>query len=262
MKKIYSLLLVFLSLWSVSFAQTPAIAQLEEAITEANAIKTEVGGAKTSINTLIKQLLLPGIPSPAGFENQLSTAENGILDHTDNISYHVTNALALSTNGFSAAKINQINTQIVNQIDVVTGIRIQVVNALSANNKSLAKQLLPTLTANLNKQTTLSNQLITQLNKAIETIKPFQVCVRTVNSQGLPVVASDLFGFYCFNTTTNEYFYPSNQEGTCFSLPAGTYTFDSFDGYFSGTGSKTITLKKSLVQPDGTITVDLLYWSE
>ncbi len=262
MKNLIFSILATIGLATTLMAQTPAMDQLASAVTEANSIKLRVTEAKKSVNALTKQLLLPGVPSPAGFETAILNSQNQILDNTDNVSYHLNNALALSGNGFTAVKINQLNTQIVNQIDVVTAIRIQVVNALLANNKTLAQQLLPTLTTNLNKETTLANQLITQLNKAIETIRPYQVCVRTVNSAGVPVAASDLFGFYCYNTTTNEYFYPSNQEGTCLTLPAGTYTFDSFDGYFSGTGSTTITLKKSLVQPDGTITVDLVYWSE
>jgi hypothetical protein len=107
----------------------------------------------------------------------------------------------------------------------------------------------------------LANHAITRIQAAIEVIRPYQVCIRTVDNNGNPVAATDLFGFYVVKADTFEQIDPSNQEGTCWTLPAGTYEFGSYPGYWSGTSYKTLTLSRSL-EVNGVITVDLVYWSE
>jgi hypothetical protein len=261
MKKIYKSFLILVLTSFSAFAQTPAVDQLNSANTEANGIKSKVTDARKASNTLTKQLLLAGFPSAVSFESAVSNATNGMQDNVDNIQYHVNQALTLSSNGFSATRILQTANLLNAQIGTIDGIRSQIVAAIQAQNKPLAQQLLPQLNAALSRQTTLANQAITRINQAKDIIRPFQVCVRTVNSQGVPVAASDLFGFYCVKSGSYELIDPSNQEGTCWTLPAGTFEFGSYPGYFSGTSSKTLTLNRSL-EVNGVITVDLVYWSE
>jgi len=261
MKKFSTAFIVNVLCFLSAFAQTPAIDQLNLAITESNNIKLKVVDSRKASNTLTKQLLQSGIPSTISFNNVVSTSVNDMQNSIDQIQFHVGQALVLSNNGFSATKIFQTNDLLNAQTGIIDGLKSQIVAALQAQNKSLAQQLLPQFNTAVNRQNSLANQEITRLNQAKDVIRPYQVCVRTVNSLGVPVPASDLFGFYCLNNATNQSIEPSNQEGTCFTLPSGTYTFDSYNGYFSGTSSNTVTLSRNL-EVNGVITVDLVYWSE
>lgn len=260
MKKLLYVIIFHFTLWGGSIAQT-TVSELQSAIAEANNIKTKVSDARRASNQLAKHILLAGVASPTAFEVATSTATNAMQDHVDNIQYHVNQALTLSNNGFSATRIFQTATQVNAQIGTIDGIRSQIVIALQTQNEALAQQLLSTFNAALSRQNTLANQVITRINQAIEVVRPYQVCVRTVDSHGNLVAPSDLYGFYCVKTGTYELVEPSNQEGTCWTLPAGTYEFGSFPGYWSGTSSNVITLSRSM-EVNGIITVDLVFWSE
>lgn len=89
----------------------------------------------------------------------------------------------------------------------------------------------------------------------------FSVQIELVNSNGGPVYNHGLHGYWARNVQTNEYYYPSNQEGDLFEdLPTGTYVFGAYNGYFDGASQETVTLDCSI--GSGYTVVQLTYWVE
>lgn len=88
----------------------------------------------------------------------------------------------------------------------------------------------------------------------------FSVQVQLVNSNGSPVTTNGLQGYWARNLQTGEYFYPGYQSDLFEDLPAGTYMFGAFNGYWDGASRETITLDCSV--ESGHTTVQLVYWSE
>ncbi len=82
-------------------------------------------------------------------------------------------------------------------------------------------------------------------------------------NSGQSVDPTTLPGYAATNLDTNQIYYPSYYDYNEFSnLPAGTYRFDSYSGYFDGSSSEVVTLSSSLEGNDGFIVVTLRYWSE
>lgn len=91
----------------------------------------------------------------------------------------------------------------------------------------------------------------------------FDVRIELVDNNGQPVGSHGLQGFWAKNLATGQYIYPNYYSYDQFlNLPAGTFTFGAFDGYFDGASSETLTIGQSLTGSDGFIVVQLVYWSE
>ncbi|RBL91926.1 hypothetical protein [Chitinophaga flava] len=93
----------------------------------------------------------------------------------------------------------------------------------------------------------------------------FNARITLVDVHGAPVTGgTGLRGYWAQNVVTGEYFYPGGQEDEdkFENLPAGTYTFGAYNGYWDGAVSKTVTLGSGNVGPDGYIVVALTYWVE
>jgi hypothetical protein len=92
-----------------------------------------------------------------------------------------------------------------------------------------------------------------------------EVQVQAVDDNG-NVIYSDYgyqFDPIAYNVTTGKYVYPDpvpgqQHGGDTFYLEPGTYRFDSRDGYFSGTSSKTVQITGDKEY----VLVQLNYWSE
>jgi len=256
-----SILFIFSSV--VLDAQGASASQLFSAIEEAEAGKNLVKESRKASNLLVKQLSVTFNPNATQFLSNLVSYQNGLIDRSDNIQYYTENAWSLSGQGFNKLPILNQGNLIYGLVDEVNTLGQQIVEAVQTNNTSGALSLISTLNTKLQNETQTFNRLITRCNNAISIVRTYQVCIRTVDSNGNEVPATDLFGFYGINNTTGAAFYPDNQEGTCFTeLPSGSYTFDSFNGYFSGTGSNSLTLSQGLINSEGVIVVDLVYWSE
>lgn len=92
-----------------------------------------------------------------------------------------------------------------------------------------------------------------------------EVQVRAVDGSGNVITQDYGYQFepYAYNVDTKQYIYPDplpGQQigGDTFELAPGTYRFDSRDGYFSGTSSKTVTITGNNEYE----LVSLNYWSE
>ncbi len=129
------------------------------------------------------------------------------------------------------------------------------VTALSACNSQ--EEVMPVNTA---KKT--ETNLRTSTNVEFDEV---EVKVQAVDDNG-NIVYND-YGYQfepvAYNVTTGQYIYadplPGQQYGgDTFVLEPGTYRFDSQDGYFSGTSSKTVEITGDKEQ----VLVQLNYWSE
>ncbi len=254
----------FLSLMNLNTsAQGVAVENINNALVSANDILNTVKNERKAVNTLVKQIVVLNNPNLTQFLSVMTPAHNVIVDQSDNINYYMSLAYAASPT-FNQVPVQTRLDQIVGIDDNVVLSTQQVATALQSTNNNAALQALTSLSGYLSNQQSLTNQVITRLNNIKNALPRFyDVCITLTDSYGNPVQGSDLFGYYGQNTGTGEYLYPDNQEGTCFTqLPAGTYVFDSFDGYFSGTGATQVTLSDALVNENGIIEVTLIYWSE
>ncbi|SNR15980.1 hypothetical protein [Tenacibaculum jejuense] len=91
----------------------------------------------------------------------------------------------------------------------------------------------------------------------------FDVRIKLEDRYGNEVPAATLPGYYAYNVETNTYYYADDRrEVDLFTnLPAGTYRFDAYDGYFDGASSTIVTLSNNSIVNDEII-VTLSYWSE
>lgn len=130
-------------------------------------------------------------------------------------------------------------------------------------------------TANVNAQETQKNNLqnthdAVQVIETVATVnakketQTFDVRIELVDERsGQPVDPTTLPGYAATNVDTNQIYYPGYYDyNEFYDLPAGTYRFDSYDGYFDGSSSEIVTLSSSLEGNDGFIVVTLRYWSE
>jgi hypothetical protein len=262
-KSIYYVLTIALFAMAQVMGQVTTQQNLDGAIQSAETIKLEVKAARKAVNQLVKELTIIGNPNAPLFSNRMFDQVNAVQNNADDINYFVNEAKNSSVIPFSAQEITILTDDLVILNDNIIYLTNQIVTALNSNNNAVALNYIPQLRSVLTSQNSKATAIITKVNAIKQAVKTYQVCIQTVDSNGNPVAASDLFGFYGLNTTTGLYIEPTNQEGTCFeNLPNGTYTFDSYDGYFSGTGSTTVTLNDNLVNADGVIIVNLVYWSE
>ncbi len=245
------------------FAQVSPQQNLDYAINTAENIPQDVQTAKTAVYQLAKQIVFLHEPNVQLFHDQMFVQVNNVQNNADDINWFVSLAQSGSAIAFSTAEIYSLTEELVNENDLLIGLTGQIENALQNNDNDTALDLLPQVKEVLNDQKSTAETIIAQVEALKQIIRTYKVCLRTVDNQGNPVNGSDLQGFYAQNTATGQYLYPENQDGNCFeNLSPGTYLFDSYNGYWSGTSSSTVTLSPSQEDENGIIVVDLVYWSE
>lgn len=262
MKKVifYALSLTML-VFGQTFAQSVAEQNLDAAIQSAENVQQEVVSSRKAVNLLVKQLTVLGNPNATLFSDKMHYHVNQVQNQADEIDYFVALAKSNSIIDFSTTAITALTTDLVNQNDILLNLTNQMTAAVQANNTTLALSLVTPIRSALTRQYNKSGNIIIKIGIIKQSIKTYNVCIKTVDNAGNPT--SYNAGFYCQNTATGEYIYTDNQEGTCFSnmLP-GTYDFGSFQDYFCGTSSQTVTLSNTLVNANGIIEVTLVVWCE
>lgn len=269
MKKIIFLALTLtLGVFGQTVAQSVVVQDLNYAIQSAENIQQEVSVARTAVNQLAKQLTILGNPNATLFADKMNYHVNSVLNESDDMQYFIGLAQSNSTIPFSTATISNNANELVNQNDILMDLTNQITTAIDANNTNEAISLIKPIRAALTKQYNLAADSISYIESIITLIETtYTVCIKTVDSQGNPTTYTA--GFYAQNTNTNEYIYPGNPndqdygQGNCFyNLTPGTYTFGSYQDYFCGTNSSTITLSQELVNTNGIIEVTLAVWCE
>ncbi|WP_300665628.1 hypothetical protein [Fluviicola sp.] len=267
MKKLatYAAALLLTTGLSTSFAQNNTQQDLNNAIQTAENIPQDVQTASNAIDRLVYELNITGTPDADAFYSDLFVLINQVQNNADDIDYFMGLAQNESPVSFSTAPVNQITAQLVALNDDVINLTTQIKDAVLGNQYSNANALIPALRNTLATQANLADNIISEIETIKQTATIYTVEIRLVDSEGHVTHTNDLHGYYAHNQATGEYLYPQDERdyssGTFF-LPSGTYTFDSFNGYWSGTGSNTVTLSNALVNEDGVIVVDLVLWSE
>jgi hypothetical protein len=262
MKKtaIYAAAVALTALTNV-FGQTTT-QSIDNAIQTAENIRQDVQTAGNAIDQLVVELTITGNPDAAQFHSQLFFHINNVQNNADDINYFVGLAHDASPVDFSTATIIGYTDQLVVQNDDVIILTGQITEAVGDNRNNDAIALIPQLRDAIGAQSETAGDIITELESIRNNTLLFEVHIQLVDYQGNPVnYNADLRGYYTYSHATAEYLYTERDDNRFF-LPAGTYTFDSFDGYWSGTGSNTVTLSEALVNEDGIIIVELVYWSE
>jgi hypothetical protein len=266
MKKLITYAAAFmLTITGTSFAQNTTREYLDNAIQTAENIPQDVQYASNAIDRLVYELNISGTPDANTFYNDLFVLVNHIQNNADDIDYFVGLAHDASSITFSTSPVNALTAQLVVLNDDVIVLTGQIRDAVSENRYSDANSLIPSLRTAIASQSEVSEELINVIEGIKQATAFYTVQIRLVDNQGNPTSTNDLNGYYAYDHATGNYVYPQDERGystDIFILPAGTYTFDSFNGYWSGTGSNTVTLSDSLVNEDGVILVDLVLWSE
>lgn len=264
MKKFFTYAALALITASTSYAQNNTRENLDNAIQTAENIPQDVAYASNAIDRLVYELNITGTPDANAFYSDLFVLVNQVQNNADDIDYFTALAHDASLVAFSTAPVTSLTAQLVVLNDDVIVLTTQITDAISENRFSDANNLVPDLRTAIASQAALSEDLISVLEGIKAATAVYTVVIRLVDNQGNPTATNDLNGYYAYDQNGN-YVYPQEERGystDTFLLPAGTYTFDSFDGYWSGTGSTTVTLSDALVNEDGVILVDLVLWSE
>lgn len=241
-------------------AQT-AKSLLNNVIQDSKDIKTDAKANRTALNTLSKAFFQIGNPNVAAYLATMSSLQSNIESLQDDITADIRAAAALN------AAINP--TNIVNWASMIEGredfVQIEsqtLATAIANNDRPAARTSVQLIRGYLGEQIQLANNIINEAKSLKAALNTFNVRIELVDNNGNLITGSTgLQGYYTQNVSTGQYIYPDRNE-EFIGLPGGTYRFDSFDGYFDGTGSNTVTLSNSLVGSDGYIVVQLVYWSE
>lgn len=252
---------VVASLFSTAYAQNVS-GYFDNALQTAENIGQDAQTGEAAVDKLVKELTLLGNPDILYFQNSLLFVMNNMQNNADDIDYFMGEAQQASPVAFSVVPVTVLTAQLVVQNDDVVTLTQAIVDAVGNGNTPQALSFLQELQESLAAQTATGNELIAAIDSIRTETALFEVVIVLIDAQGNPVSYNDLFGYYAHNNTTGEYHYPEYNLEDRFFLPAGNYTFDSFDGYWSGTSSTTVTLSHSLVNENGVIIVELVYWSE
>ncbi|MEO8517055.1 MAG: hypothetical protein ABI426_09930 [Flavobacterium sp.] len=245
------------------FGQSVAEQNLNSAIESAQKIQQDVETSKKAVNQLVKELTVIGNPNAILFNNKMYDQINSVQNNSDDVFYFVDLAKNASTVSFSSQDIVVLTGDLVTLNDDLIYLSNQIDEALNNQNYNAALNYLPEVNSVLDAQNGKSAEIVAKIELIKTAIRRYNVCIQTVDYLGNPVSGSDLHGFYAQNLTTGVYIYPTNQDGNCFeNLPNGTYRFDSYDGYWSGTSPTQVTLSEQTVNSNGVIIVNLTYWSE
>lgn len=250
---------------STAFAQNNTQINLDNAIQTAENIPQDVQNASNAIDRLVYEVNISGTPDADAFYNDLFVLVNHIQNNADDIDYFVSLAQDESTIPFSTAPVNNLTAQLVVLNDDVIVLTGQIKDAVDENRYSDANALIPALRNAIASQSQVSEDIISVIEGIKQTTTVYTVQIRLIDAQGNPTSTNDLHGYYAYDHATSGYVYPQDERGyttDIFILAAGTYTFDSYNGYWSGTNSNTVTLSDALVNEDGIILVDLVLWSE
>lgn len=268
MKKVifYSLMICLFGYFQVS-AQSTTEQNLSYTIQSTENIQEEVFIARNAVNQLVKELVILNSPNVPLFESKMTNHVNSVLNNSDDVQYFIGLAHNSSPVTFDSSSVISGANELVNQNDIIMSHVTETVTAINTNNTSVALNHLQSICAVLTTQNTIAQNMITDIETIKSNTLSFNVCIKLVDNQGNPTTYNS--GFYTINNSTGAVFYPGRPEdqdygyGNCFyNLAPGTYNFASYQDYFCGTNSATVTLSQSLVNSNGIIEVTLVVWCE
>jgi len=266
MKKITSVLSAFLMLFVMNVqAQQSVIDDLDETFDSADVIRIEAKRVKAALKVLtIDYLVNNNVNADVATYLQLMDVSMEVVEEfSDEVIYYIGQA-AQGNSNIDPSSIQGKASTIEGNEDFVQIKSAALQTAIQQNNRNTARQLIREIRGLLNTQIRLAKEIKTEATALKALAITYNVRILLVDERtGASVPAGTLPGYAATNQATGAIFYTDYYNFDTFeNLPAGTYRFDAYDGYFDGASSATITLDPSLVGSDGFVEVTLSYWSE
>ena len=266
MKKITYALSAFLMLFILNtHAQQSVIDDLDEVFDSAEIIRVEAKRGKAALKTLTVDYLVNNNPNPdvTTYIQVINQSMSVVEEFSDEVIYYIGQA-AQGNSAIDPSSIQGKASTIEANEDFVLNKSNELKIAIEQNNKNTARQLIREIRGFLNNQINLAKEIKTEATALKSLAVTYNVRIELVDERtGQPVDPAQLPGYAATNQDTGETIYPSRYDHNLFyNLPAGTYQFDSYNGYFDGSSSAIVTLDQSMVESDGFIVVTLRYWSE
>jgi hypothetical protein len=266
MKKItyvFTALLLFIA--GNTNAQQSVLDDLDETFDSAEVIRIEAKRVKAALKTLTVDYLVNNNVNAdvATYLQIMDVSMEVVEEFSDEVIFFIGSA-AQGNSNIDPSSIQGKASQIEGNEDFVRIKSAELETAILQNNRSTARSLIREIRGFLNTQIRLAKEIKTEATdlKAVATV--YNVRIELVDERtGAPVPAGTLPGYAATNQDTGAIFYTDYYNFDFFSnLPAGTYRFDAYDGYFDGASSAIVTLDPSLVNANGEVVVTLQYWSE
>jgi hypothetical protein len=236
---------------------------LSEVIAHTEAGIDNADATKDALHTLAVQYFVLCNPNP-----NVSAYLTAMDDNMNSLEFmageaHIYAEIAFTKNSnLDISDILAWTDDIVTRVGDVRTQSANLASAIAANNVSAAATANGLLCAYLNEIVGISNDIIFSANYLLSTPTTYTVRIALVDHLGNPVGSNGLQGYWGLDPS-NTYIYATNQEGDLFEgLAPGTYTFGAFNGYWDGASSETVTLTPALVNANGEVVVELVYWSE
>ncbi|PTX61691.1 hypothetical protein C8N46_104335 [Kordia periserrulae] len=266
MKKITLLVSAFLFVFVANMnAQQSVIDDLDETFDSAEVIRIEAKRVKAALKTLSVDYLINNNPNPdvSTYLQVMDVSMEVVEEFSDEVNYFIGSA-AQGNSNIDPSSIQSKASQIEGNEDFVRIKSAELATAIQQNNRNTASQLFSQIRGFLNTQINLAKEIKTEATALKSLAMVYNVRIELVDERsGASVPAGTLPGYAATNQDTGQIYYTDYYNFDTFTnLPAGTYRFDAYDGYFDGASSAIVTLDQSLVGSDGYIVVTLRYWSE
>ena len=266
MKKITSVLSAFLMLFVMNMqAQQSVIDDLDETFDSADVIRIEAQRVKAALRVVtIDYLVNNNINADVATYLQLMDVSMDVVEEfSDEVIYYIGQA-AQGNSNIDPSSIQSKASTIEGNEDFVRIKSAALQTAIQQNNRNTARQLMRDIRRLLNTQIRLAKEIKTEATALKSLAITYNVRIVLVDERtGASVPAGTLPGYAATNLDTGAIYYTDYYNFDYFSnLPAGTYRFDAYNGYFDGASSVTITLDPSLVNSNGEVVATLQYWSE
>lgn len=263
MKKLLLSLIAVLALVTATQAQTTYLQDLDQVISLAEDCRGYARNTREALRNLAIQYFQLGNPNPnvAAYLAVMDVNMGALESAQDDITMYA-NFAKQKNPAIDVSDILAWASQLEAREDFVRIQSANLANAIAANNVPAARAANNLIRGYLNEQIAISNDIIASAEAQKLVPQVYNVRIVLVTSQGQPVGSNGLQGYYGVDPLGN-YIWPTNQEGDLFEgLSAGTYTFGAINGYFDGASSETVTLTPALVNANGEVIVNLVYWSE
>ena len=263
MKRLFLSVFALLVLVTVGRAQGTWQFDLSEVIAHTEAGRDNAADTKDALHTLAVQYFVLCNPNPD--VNAYLTAMDEYMNSLEFMAgeAHIYAEIAFSKN--TELDISDILAWTDDIVARVGDVRTQSANlacAIAANNVGAAATANGLLNAYLDEIVGVSTDIIFSANYLLSIPTSYTVRITLVDYLGNPVGSNGLQGYWGLDPQ-NNYIYATNQEGDLFEgLAPGTYTFGAFNGYWDGASSETVTLTPALIDENGEVVVELVYWSE
>lgn len=257
-----AILCLFLTSQTISL-QASAIDDLNEVITFANQAKNNAKAARTAAADLAVVYFQMNDNNVGGFIAQIYNEMSELEEASDEIIFYIQQA-ANQNPAIDPSDIADWASELEGLEDQVNNEAQNLLQLINAGQRSAARASYRQLRSYLNQQISIAKQIRLEAIALKSVAQIYNVRIELLYNGQVYNGSTTLGGYYAYNQDLNQYFYPDyyGDDNQFLNLPAGTYTFGSYDGYFDGTNSVTLTLDPSLQGADGFVVVQLNYWSE